>query len=142
MTGDRVVILVDTNVLLDVVEDDPTWADWSQRQLDAASLRGPICINPFIYAELSMAFARIEELEAVVTDGGLEIEEIPREALFLAGKVFLRYRQRSRATVKRNVLQDFFIGAHAAVRGLPILTRDVGRYRTWFPSVELITPRP
>lgn len=142
MTGDRVVILVDTNVLLDVVEDDPTWADWSQRQLDAASLRGPICINPVIYAELSTAFARIEELEAVVTDGGLEIEEIPREALFLAGKVFLRYRQRSRATVKRNVLQDFFIGAHAAVRGLPILTRDVGRYRTWFPSVELITPRP
>lgn len=141
MTGDRVVILVDTNVLLDVVEDDPTWADWSQRQLDAASLRGPICINPVIYAELSMAFARIEELEAVVTDGGLEIEEIPREALFLAGKVFLRYRQRSRATLKRNVLPDFFIGAHAAVRGMPILTRDVGRYRSWLPTVELITPR-
>ena len=135
------MILVDTNVLLDVVEDDPIWADWSQRQLDAASLRGPICINPVIYAELSMAFARIEELEAVVADGGLEVEEIPREALFLAGKVFVRYRQRSRSAVKRNVLPDFFIGAHAAVRGLPILTRDVGRYRAYFPTVELITPK-
>jgi predicted nucleic acid-binding protein len=136
------VILVDTNVLLDVVEDDPTWADWSQRQLDAASLRGPICINPVIYAELSMAFARIEELEAVVADGGLEVEEIPREALFLAGKVFMSYRRRSRAAVKRTVLPDFFIGAHGAVRGLPILTRDVGRYRTYFPTVDLITPKP
>jgi predicted nucleic acid-binding protein len=135
------VILVDTNVLLDVVEDDSTWADWSLRQLDAASLRGPICINPVIYAELSMAFARIEELEAVVADGGLEVEEIPREALFLAGKVFLRYRQQSRSAVKRNVLPDFFIGAHAAVRGLSILTRDVGRYRTYFPTVELISPK-
>jgi predicted nucleic acid-binding protein len=136
------VILVDTNILLDVVEDDPTWADWSQRQLDAASLRGPICINPVIYAELSMAFSRIEEVESVVADGGLEVEEIPREALFLAGKVFLRYRQRSRAAVKRTVLPDFFIGAHAAVRGLPILTRDVGRYRKYFPTVDLITPKP
>ena len=135
------MILVDTNVLLDVVEDDPTWADWSQRQLDAASLRGPICINPVIYAELSMAFARIEELESVVSDGGLEVEEVPREALFLAGKVFLQYRQRSRNVVKRNVLPDFFIGAHAAVRGMPILTRDVGRYRTYFPTVELVTPK-
>jgi hypothetical protein len=72
------VILVDTNVLLDVVEDDPTWADWSQRQLDAASLQGSICINPVVHAELSMAFARIEELEAVVADGGIEVEEMPR----------------------------------------------------------------
>jgi predicted nucleic acid-binding protein len=136
------MILVDTNVLLDVVLDDAVWAEWSQRQLDAASLRGSICINPVIYAELSMAFARIEELEAVLAAGGFQVEEIPREALFLAGKVFLRYRQRSRASVKRNVLPDFFIGAHAAVRGLPILTRDVGRYRAYFPTVELISPEP
>ena len=135
------MILVDTNVLLDVVQDDPVWADWSQRQLDAASLRGSICINPVIYAELSIAFARIEELEAVVADGGIELEEIPREALFLAGKVFLRYRQRSRAAAKKSVLPDFFIGAHAAVCGVPILTRDVGRYRYYFPTVELISPR-
>lgn len=134
------MVLVDTNVLLDVVEDDPVWADWSQRQLEAASLRGPLLINPVVYAELSTAFQRIEELEAVVSDGGLQMEEIPREALFLAGKVFLRYRQRHRTSAKRNVLPDFFVGAHAAVRGLPILTRDVNRYRAYFPTVELITP--
>jgi len=135
------MILVDTNVLLDVVLDDAAWAEWSQRQLDAASLRGSICINPVIYAELSMAFARIEELEAVLADGGFQVEEIPREALFLAGKAFLRYRQRSRASVKRNVLPDFFIGAHAAVRGMPILTRDVGRYAGYFPTVTLLHPK-
>jgi len=134
------MILVDTNVLLDVVLDDANWADWSQRQLDAASLRGAICINPVIYAELSIAFGRIEELEVVLAEGGFEVEEIPREALFLAGKAFLHYRRGSRASVKRNVLPDFFIGAHAAVRGLPILTRDIGRYRTYFPTVELISP--
>ena len=134
------MILVDTNVLLDVVQDDPTWAEWSQRQLDVASLGGLLYVNPVIYAELSMAFARIEELEAVVADGELELEEIPREALFLAGKVFLRYRQRSRAGTKRNVLPDFFIGAHAAVRGWSILTRDVNRYRSYFPTVPLISP--
>lgn len=135
------MILVDTNVLLDVVQDDPAWAGWSQRQLDAASLRGSLYINPVIYAELSMAFARIEELEAVVADGALALEEMPREALFLAGKVFLRYRQRSRASTKHNVLPDFFIGAHAAVRGWSILTRDVSRYRSYFPTVPLISPR-
>ena len=134
------MILVDTNVLLDVVQDDPAWAEWSQRKLDAGSLADSLCINPVIYAELSMAFARIEELEAVVEAGELELEEIPREALFLAGNVFLRYRQRSRASVKRNVLPDFFIGAHAAVRGWSILTRDVGRYRSYFPTVPLIGP--
>ena len=133
--------LVDTNVLLDVVLDDPTWADWSQRQLEMASLKGPLVINPVIYAELSMAFARIEELEAVIADGGFELQEVPREALFLAGKVFLEYRRRSRAAVKRNVLPDFFIGAHAAVRGMPILTRDVGRYANYFPTVTLLHPK-
>jgi predicted nucleic acid-binding protein len=132
------VVLVDTNVLLDVVEDDPTWADWSQHQLDAWSLRGGLCINPIIYAELSMAFARIEELEAVLEDGGLDVEPIPRAALFLAGKAFLSYRQGRGA--KTNVLPDFLVGAHAAVSGLTILTRDVGRYRSYFPSVELVTP--
>ncbi len=132
------MVLVDTNVLLDVVEDDPTWADWSQRQLDAWSLRGPLAINAIIYAELSMAFARIEELEAVLDDGGITVEPFPREALFLAGKAFLKYRQRKGG--KTNVLPDFLIGAHAAVSGLTILTRDVGRYRSYFPSVTLVTP--
>jgi predicted nucleic acid-binding protein len=135
------VILVDTNVLLDVVLDDPTWGQWSQRQLEMASLRGRLVINPVIYTELSMAFARIEEVEAVMVEGGFELHEIPREALFLAGKVFLEYRRRSRARVKRNVLPDFFIGAHAAVRGMPILTRDVGRYASYFPTVTLLHPK-
>jgi predicted nucleic acid-binding protein len=134
------VILVDTNILLDVVLDDPNWADWSQRQLDMASLRGPLVVNAVIYAELSMAFARIEELEEVLTEGGFELHDIPREALFLAGKVFLEYRRRNRSARKRNVLPDFFIGAHAAVQEFAILTRDVRRYRNYFPTVKLLRP--
>jgi predicted nucleic acid-binding protein len=132
------VILVDTNVLLDVFEDDPEWSDWSQDRLDSASATDTLAINSVIYSELSMGFARIEELEAVIKEASLAIEDIPREALFLAGKVFLRYR-RSRGT-KRGVLPDFYIGAHAAVMQWPVLTRDVGRYRTYFPTVSLIAP--
>lgn len=135
------MVLVDTNVLLDVVLDDPTWADWSQRQLEIASLRGPLIVNPVIYAELSMAFARIEQLDTVLAEGRFELHEVPREALFLAGKVFLEYRRRSRSTVKRNLLPDFFIGAHAAVRQMTILTREVGRYRGYFPTVGLLHPK-
>jgi predicted nucleic acid-binding protein len=133
------VILVDTNVLLDVVENDPEWADWSQDQLDALSLQDRLCINPVIYAELSIAFARIEELDHVLEEGALELLEIPREALFLAAKAFVRYRRRRGS--KRNVLPDFLVGAHAAVAGMPILTRDVRRYRFYFPRVEVIHPR-
>ncbi len=133
------MVLVDTNILLDVLQQDPDWADWSQQQLDAASLDAGLCINPVIYAELSIAFARIEELEAVVDDAGLHVAELPREALFLAGKVFVRYRRR-RGAVRTGVLPDFFIGAHAAVSGLPLLTRDVARYASYFPTVELIGP--
>jgi predicted nucleic acid-binding protein len=132
------MVLVDTNVLLDVVEDDSTWADWSQRQLDAWSLRERLVINPLIYAELSMAFARIEELDDVLKDGALAVEPIPHEALFLAGKAFLTYRQREGA--KTNVLPDFLIGAHAAIAGFTILTRDGGWYRSYFPRVTLVTP--
>jgi predicted nucleic acid-binding protein len=132
------LLLVDTNVLLDVLTDDPHWADWSQRQLDDWNLREELAINSVIYAELSVAFDRIEALEAVLTDGGFAVAEIPREALFLAGKVFLDYRRRQGA--KAGVLPDFFVGAHAAVAGVSILTRDVARYRTYFPSVTLIAP--
>jgi predicted nucleic acid-binding protein len=132
------VILVDTNVLLDVFEDDPEWSDWSQDRLDSASTTDTLAINSVIYSELSIGFARIEELEAVIKEASLAIEDIPREALFLAGKVFLRYR-RSRGT-KRGILPDFYIGAHAAVMQWPVLTRDVGRYRTYFPTVSLIAP--
>jgi predicted nucleic acid-binding protein len=132
------MVLVDTNVLLDVLENDLKWAPWSQDQLDAAAATDSLAINPIIYSELSIAFARIEELDTVIEEASLTIEAIPKEALFLAGKVFLFYR--SSQGTKHNVLPDFFIGAHAAVMQWPILTRDVGRYRTYFPRVELITP--
>ena len=132
------MILVDTNVLLDVFEDDAEWSDWSQDRLDSASAIDTLAINPVIYSELSIGFARIEELEAVIKEASLSIEDIPREALFLAGKAFLRYR-RSRG-IKRGVLPDLYIGAHAAVMEWPVLTRDVGRYRTYFPTVSLIAP--
>jgi predicted nucleic acid-binding protein len=132
------MILVDTNVLLDVLQDDPQWADGSQGQLEAASLTDPLLINPIIYSELSMAFERIEELENTLTEISVALEEIPREALFLAGKAFLMYRRRQ--GTKTGVLPDFYIGAHAAVAGYPILTRDAGRYRSYFPTVRLIMP--
>ena len=130
--------LIDTNVLLDLVTDDPRWAAWSIEQLEAASLRGPLLINDAVYAELSVRYARIEDLDAFVEAAGLEVAAIPRAALFLAGKAFTRYR-RSGGT-RGGVLPDVFIGAHAAVGGLPLLTRDVGRYRTYFPSLTLIAP--
>jgi len=133
------VILVDTNVLLDVVQSDPVWGDWSQHQLEAASLSGALAINAVVYAELSMAFERIEQLDRAVADAGLDLLALPREALFLAGKAFLDYRKRK--GLRRGVLPDFFIGAHAAVANMPLLTRDASRYRTYFPTIELIAPR-
>ena len=107
------MILIDTNVLLDIFQNDPEWAAWSQDKLDAASATDSLAINPVICSELSIAFARIEELEAVLTEAALTVESIPREALFLAGKVLLTYR-RARGT-KQSVLPDFYTGAHAAV---------------------------
>lgn len=129
---------MDTNVILDVVEDDAKWAQWSLARLETAALNQALLINAVIYAELSIAFRRIEELEAMLARGGFRIEAIPREALFLAGKVFLQYRRRGGA--KSGVLPDFFIGAHAAVARIPLLTRDAARYRSYFPTVELIAP--
>jgi predicted nucleic acid-binding protein len=132
------MILVDTNILLDVLENDSEWAAWSQGKLDAAGATDTLAINAIIYLELSIAFDRIEELETVIAEGSITVEIIPREALFLAGKVFLTYR-RGRGT-KHGVLPDFYIGAHAAVMQWPILTREVSRYRNYFPTVSLITP--
>jgi predicted nucleic acid-binding protein len=134
------MVLVDTNVLLDVVGDDPKWANWSHWQLDAIGLKERLCIDPVIYSELSIAFERIEELDhaLAVTDITVLLT-IPREALFLAGKAFLNYRRRAGST-RTGVLPDFFIGAHAAVTEMPILTRDDKRYRSYFPTVQLITP--
>ena len=132
------MILVDTNVLLDIFQNDPEWAAWSQDKLDAASATDSLAINPVIYSELSIAFARIEELEAVLTEAALTVESIPREALFLAGKVLLAYRRARGA--KQSVLPDFYIGAHAAVMRWPLLTRDVARFRSYFPGISLISP--
>lgn len=132
------MILVDTNVILDVVQDDPVWAEWSQTQLDAASLRDDLAINDVIYAELSIAFLRIEDLESLLNEARLQLLPIPREALFLAGKAFLAYRKQG--GTRTGVLPDLFIGAHAAVLQLPLLTRDAARYRTYFPGVQLISP--
>jgi predicted nucleic acid-binding protein len=132
------LVLVDTNVLLDVFLDDPSWSHWSIEALNAASARGQLTINTVIYAEVSIAFARIEELEQAIREAAVTLEPMPREALFLAGKAFLKYRRRQGS--KTNVLPDFFVGAHAAVTEMPLLTRDAGRYRSYFPTVELITP--
>lgn len=130
--------LVDTNVLLDLVTDDPVWADWSLAQLEAASLRGPLSINDVVYAELAVRYDRVEALDRFLEAAGIAIATMPRAALFLAGKVFVQYRKAGGA--RTAVLPDFFIGAHAAVDQLPLLTRDVGRYRTYFPSLQLIAP--
>ncbi|MGH8526731.1 MAG: type II toxin-antitoxin system VapC family toxin [Gammaproteobacteria bacterium] len=134
------MLLVDTNVLVDVLEDEPEWADWSIRQLRAQSKLHPLAINPVIYAELSLTFSTVEALDEIVENLGLAVMELPRPALFLAGKAFMRYRRQGGK--KNNVLADFFIGAHAAVLGCPVLTRDPRRYRTYFPSVRLVTPLP
>jgi len=130
--------LVDTNVLLDLVTNDAQWADWSIRQLDAAALKGPLLINDVVYAELSVRFTAIETLEEALAEVAISVAAIPRAALFLAGRVFHRYR--AAGGTRTGVLPDFFIGAHAAVAGLPLLTRDAGRYRSYFPAVDLVTP--
>jgi hypothetical protein len=132
------ITLVDTNVLLDLVTDDPVWADWSIRQLDAATIAGALATNDVVYAELSVRFITIEALDAVLSEAGIAMAAMPRPALFLAGKAFQRYR--AAGGTRTGVLPDFFIGAHAAAAGLTVLTRDAQRYRIYFPSINLITP--
>jgi len=134
------MLLVDTNVLVDVLEDDPQWADWSIQQLRFQSKIHRLVINPIVYSELSLTFSTVEVLDQTIAGLGLAMIEIPKPALFLAGKAFVRYRRQG--GTKSNVLGDFFIGAHAAVSGLQILTRDTKRYRSYFPSVVLVAPLP
>lgn len=133
------MILVDTCVLLDVVHADAQWADWSQEQLEHAAERGGLLINPIIYAEFSVWYNDLKQLDRTLADFGAVFEELPREALFLAGKAFRQYR--ARRGTRASVLPDFFIGAHAAVRELPLLTRDTARIRTYFPTVALLAPQ-
>ena len=132
------MMLVDTNVLLDVLEDDPAWADWSVRQLRAQAQVHELFINPVIYSELSLAFESVKAVDEAIDDMGLSFQELPRPALFLAGRAFVKYRRRG--GIMANVLADFFIGAHAAVLSCGILTRDGRRYRNYFPRVALVVP--
>ena len=131
------MLLVDTNVLVDVLQDDPQWADWSIGQLRAQASVHQLVINPVIYAEMSLSFSTLEALERVVKTLLLELREIPRPALFLAAKAYAQYRKRGG---RLSVLPDFFIGAHAAVEGWPLLTRDARRFRTDFPGLEVLAP--
>jgi predicted nucleic acid-binding protein len=130
--------LVDSNVLLDILTEDPTWQDWSITALAQAAEAGPLYINPVIYAEVSIRFSRVEDLDDALPPDDFRRAPLPWAAAFLAGKAFLNYR-RNRGTAP-SPLPDFFIGAHAAVDGLDLLTRDAGRYRTYFPRVALRSP--
>jgi len=131
-------VLVDSNVLIDVLIKDPTWANWSREALRHAADRTRVVLNPIIYAEVSVGYSRREELDAALPETMIEREPLPFEAAFLAGKAFEQYRRRG--GVRRSPLPDFFIGAHAAVAGYELLTRDAARYRTYFPSLRLIAP--
>lgn len=131
-------VLVDSNVILDIVTEDPEWFEWSSSKLAGCAETEILVINPIIYAEVSVGFARIEELDEVLPAGAFRRDPLPWEAAFLAGKCFLAYRRRGGS--RRSPLPDFYIGAHAAISGLPLLTRDPRRYRTYFPNLRLLAP--
>ncbi len=134
MTG----ILIDSNVILDLFEEDSEWVEWSEAMLHQYSYTHTMYINPIIYSEVSIGFKRIEELEDAFSGCGFLLLQIPKEALFLAGKVYLKYRKRK--GTRLSPLPDFFIGAHAAVDKLELITRDTLRYKSYFPTVKLISP--
>ena len=132
------VILIDTCIVTDLAAPESAWFDWSISTLEQLDRNNTMVINPIIYAECSVGFTRIEEVEALFEHLGFAMKQVPKEALFLAGKAFLQYKKRKGA--KSNVLPDFFIGAHAAISGYQLISRDKGRFSTYFPSVELIIP--
>jgi predicted nucleic acid-binding protein len=131
-------ILVDSSILLDLMGEDPRWFAWSASALQRAADRSRLVINAIIYAEVSVRYSRIEDLEAALPTAMLDRESVPYEAAFLAGKTFLMYRRRG--GTKRSPLPDFIIGAHAAVAGYQLMTRDASRYRSYFPGLSLIAP--
>ena len=131
-------ILVDSNVILDIVTEDKKWFPWSSQALAKYAETHTLVINPIIYAEVSVGFDRIDDVEEVLPSAFFRRDPIPWEAAFLAAKCFLAYRRRRGK--KSSPLPDFFIGAHAAVLGIPLLTRDIARYRTYFPKLNIITP--
>lgn len=131
-------VLVDANVLLDVLTDDPDWYEWSAAQLDDCAAKAELCINPIVYAEVSVGFERIEELDDALPTDAFTRLELPWEGGFLAGKAFLQYRRAKGA--RTSPLPDFYIGAHAAIEGMVLLTRDAKRYRTYYPKLDIISP--
>lgn len=130
--------LVDSNVILDVVTDDQEWGNWSADQLSDAAHHGALIINPVIYAEVSAGFERIEDLDDALPASYYRRLPLPFEAAFLAGQCFVKYRKRGGS--RRSPLPDFYIGAHAAIAGFTLLTRDASRYRTYFPTLRIIAP--
>ena len=131
-------VLVDSNIILDVFLDDPKWADWSESILEEYSYFTTLYINSIIYSEISIGFELIEDLEAAVFRADFQMLEIPKEGLFLAGKAYLQYKKRR--GVKKTPLPDFYIGAQAAVLNLDLITRDISRFRSYFPTVKLLSP--
>ena len=131
-------ILVDSNVILDIVTEDPEWFEWSSQALASCADMHILVINPIIYAEVSIGFERIEDVEEVLPLTHFRRAQVPWESAFLAGKCFLKYRERGGK--RRSPLPDFFIGAHATIMGMVLMTRDVSRYRTYFPKLNLISP--
>lgn len=132
-------IIVDSCVLLDVIEDDATWADWSVTQLEKAAARGAIVINVAVYAEIANSFASEADLENFIRSAGIQMKPIPKTAAWIAAKAFQKYRRSKGA--QTTMPPDFFIGAHAQTEGLPLLTRDTSRFATYFPSATLIAPK-
>lgn len=131
-------VMVDSNVLLDVLTEDEEWFAWSSKALAEHAESHTLVINPIVYAEVSIGFERIEDLEAALPEAAFQRRRIPPEAAFLAGKCFARYRRRGGG--RPSVLPDFFVGAHAAVEGMSLITRDASRYRTYFPRLNVIAP--
>jgi predicted nucleic acid-binding protein len=131
-------VLVDSNVLLDVFSEDPAWFEWSSEALATVAEHSVMAVNPIVYAEVSVRFEKIEELEDALPTDRFTREQLPWEAAFLAAKCYVAYRRRGGE--RCSPLPDFYIGGHAAVRGMSLLTRDAGRYRTYFPHLHLISP--
>ena len=132
------MIFVDTNILIDIVKNDPIWGDWSRQQFQSAATFGEMAINDVVYAELAVGYQSPDDLEATIVRLGIAVLAIPRIALFIAGKAYHRYR--SMGGIRTGVLPDFFLGAQALVAGAQLITRDVRRYRTYFPDLTLIAP--
>ncbi len=131
-------ILVDSCVLLDLFTDDENWADWSESTLEKYSQTNSLYINSIVYTEVSIGFNKVEEVESAIGALGIKVLELPREALFLTGKAYIKYRKNK--GTKTSPLPDFFIGAHASVSQFGLVTRDLAKYKTYFPQVKLIHP--